>query len=66
MKKIACHSDTTPDPGMKVPDLIAAGSFLEFFGFSLAIMLQICNINCHLHQQRKRTKLDQLRQGRHR
>ena len=56
-----CPSDTTPDPGMKVPDLIAAGSFLEFFGFSLAIMLQICNM-CHLHQQRKRTKLDQLRQ----
>ena len=55
-----CPSDTTPDPG-KVPDWIAAGSFLEFFGFSLAIMLQICNM-CHLHQQRKRAKLDQQRQ----
>ena len=62
--KDLCHKyDPTPDTGTdtKVPDLIAAGSFLEFFGFILAITLQVCNM-CHLHQQRKRAKLDQQRQ----
>ena len=62
-KNLCRFIDPTPDTGTdtKVPNLIVAGSFLEMFGFILAIMLQICNM-CHLHQQRKRAKLDQMRQ----